>query len=142
MNKEICSYCQRQYGTLSLNNGPIYRTFDHIVPLLRKRGSNGVKNRQGAMCKGANITTKEINNLLQCCNECNLLKGKKTIEEFKNGLNNLSKKLLKHNPNHWLTSNMVLTIKTSIVIIQNSKTEPLLLDIMIENQFINILKIN
>ena len=70
---ELCSYCQRPYGTISTGGRAIYRNFDHIKAHLKI-------NRVGIMCKGT--YHDEALNLVQCCNECNTLKGNYSLDEL------------------------------------------------------------
>src|SRR6478736_2779193 len=124
--KEICSYCQREYGTISLNNKPIFMTYDHIIPLRRKAG----KNRQGIVCRGDKLSTKELNNLLTCCNECNRLKDWRTLSQFYLILScierhKISKSSIKYS--NYLNYKLIETIKNSIKILHKNNLNPLIL---------------
>lgn len=131
----ICSYCQREYGTISLLDRPIFRTFDHLVPKLRReRKANGKKkDRAGIGSHGVRNSPEglaELDNLLECCNECNELKADMSLIEFSARLDLISLIKLHKNPNHYLTKEMVITIKKSIKTILNTEPEPILINII------------
>jgi len=62
-----CWYCKREYSTTrclyNRPGAPLEKTVDHIIP------------RSG----GGNNTSR---NKISCCNDCNALKGNKTLLQF------------------------------------------------------------
>lgn len=122
--KQCCSYCQREYGTLSTNNKPIKRTIDHI----KKRSGLELRSidRSGIMSKGVKDLS-EVDNFLQCCNECNLLKGELTLRQLKRKIRRFLDHKYESKARAYLTVNLVKTIQNSILIILNSPCEPVLM---------------
>ena len=134
MSKEVCSYCQREYGSISKSGKILTKTFDHIIPKIRTSTPRS-KDRRGVMCKAKNngLESKEIDNLLQCCIECNNSKGHKTLIQWKYSL------ISDHHI--WLSNGIKHTIINSINVLLENKPEPIMMDIMIKNKQINIFKI-
>lgn len=73
---ERCSYCQREYGTKGVNGKPLYKTFDHIIPLYWPKED---KTRNSAY---ETYSLEELKNIIDSCNECNKLKGSNSLGVF------------------------------------------------------------
>ncbi len=128
MDFKQCSYCQRPYGSLNVHNKPTIRTFDHIkskheLKHFKKFG------RQGVMSRGAK-SFAEVDDLLECCDECNLLKGSQILMQFQARLPIIAIQKRHQYPNHYLTDEMVSTIKSSINTLLYSIPEPILINII------------
>lgn len=129
MEQHICSYCQRPYGIM-INNRPLIRTFDHIRPRKGTQLSRKLTNdRRGVMMRGVN-SLNEVDNLIQCCNQCNELKGDMSLLEFSARLELLSLQKRHFNPYYYLNSKIVKIIKNSINILLTTKPEPILIGII------------
>lgn len=128
MEFKVCSYCQRPYGTLGTNNKPIIKTFDHIVPKkqIKTFKSSG---RTGVRCRGV-ISFAEVDDLLECCNECNLIKGHMSLLQFQARLSIIAIQKRHIYPNHYLTEEVVKTIKNSINCLLYNKPEPIKINII------------
>lgn len=70
----VCSYCQREFS----NDNII--TLDHIKPCLKSTRHGGNLSRVTGL--------KGLQNLLLSCHDCNNLKGKLKLEQFKEMLYN------------------------------------------------------
>jgi len=125
--KQQCSYCQREYGTLSIGNKPIFRTMDHIEAFCKTRD----KKRNGGGMSSTRIQDLEMT--LQCCNECNELKSHYHIEDFSSRLNHLLRYKSRYKQASYLTSKLVKTMRYSINILLTTTTEPLPLDFINQN---------
>lgn len=65
-----CYYCEREFGSIPLNTIlPLRKTKDHILP----------KSKGG----------KHKNNTVDCCHKCNGIKSNKSLEEFREYINQL-----------------------------------------------------
>jgi hypothetical protein len=69
---EVCSYCQRRYGTRSSSGYTLFKTLDHFVPISKL-----------GICRGDKLTYVQIDNLVDSCQECNTLKANLSPEQFK-----------------------------------------------------------
>jgi len=127
-NKELCSYCQREYGTLSINNKPIFKTFDHLKPRLLSSKDRQGNGRRGIMSRGVS-NYEELDNLITCCNECNELKGKLTLDYFARKLSYFLKNKYRDNKCSYLNKDLILKIRYSILILQKNETNPIELQI-------------
>lgn len=113
-----------------VNNKPLIRTFDHIKPRKNTQLSRKLTNdRRGVMMRGV-TDLNEVDNLLQCCNQCNELKGDMSLLEFSARLSLLSMQKRHFNPYHYLNSKMVTIIKNSINVLLTTKPEPIKLGII------------
>jgi len=120
---EICSYCQRPYGLKSINKLPIYKTIDHIQPL-----NKGIKERQPSergmsALKQFLLEHDRLTNLIECCNECNVLKNNYYPRVFKYKLNH--QKFIKSSSGRYLTKDLIKTIKNSIDVMLKNESEPI-----------------
>lgn len=115
---DICSYCQREYGSKSYKGRIITKTIDHIIPTGKGRGHAGYSK---------SIKLTHLPNLLMCCNECNVLKGKRDISQFEYFLLNLDLNS-KGNSHNYLTEDLVRTILKSINVLKRNEIEPIELD--------------
>ena len=122
MKYNICSYCQREYGIISRKGRPIFRTYDHIESLHASKSNH---NRKGV--SGKSIAQSQIANLISCCNECNELKGTKSINEFYRELESLLENKNGDDRKFYLTKDIVNTIKNSLTVLKTTETEPLVL---------------
>ena len=127
--KDICSYCQREYGILSINNKPIYKTFDYIKPRLLSNKDRKGNGRAGMMCKGATLKEEEINNLLQCCNECNYIKKDMSLMQFNSKIDYMFYKRKNIKIYRFLTKDIVKNIKNAINILIKNKSEFIYIEI-------------
>lgn len=124
--EEVCSYCQRKYGTISINNKAIFRTMDHIIPkditsdISRNKRKKSVTNR----CPD----DEELLNLIQACNECNELKDSMKLDFLYKNLDYIYKNKHINRQYSYLTKEIVETIKNSIIIIQTKIPEPVIKD--------------
>lgn len=132
LEKQLCSYCQREYNTMSKSGKLITRTFDHLIPKIETNNPRRI-DRTGIMCKAnaGNLKTEEILSLLQCCNECNNLKGSMSLKVFKIFINKIIKNhnLLTINQQRWITNKIKLNIINSINIIENNECKPIELEL-------------
>lgn len=117
---DCCSYCQREYGTVSINKQPIFKTYDHIEP--RKGRYDRRRDRRGIMCRGAKSFI-EIDNLISCCNECNSLKSRLTLQQFIKRVKNAFKE--RNKGNSYITRKIIETIEYSISILLYTNSQPL-----------------
>lgn len=120
MEKQLCSYCQREYGTISINNLPIFKTHDHIKP--RNSSKNDKKRWKGINSKY--ITIKQLNELLECCNECNNCKSNLTLKDFSRRLSEIKKT----KRGQYLNKDLIIIIRNSIRVLNENKLNPFVLN--------------
>ncbi len=106
-----CSYCEREYGSIGLNGKELIKTFDHIIPLLQRISWS----RKKYYCQSVN----KLSNIIDCCNECNELKGSKTLNLWLRTLI----KFQKSRPKNKLDKLEATRIINLLVLI-NTKPEP------------------
>lgn len=76
MIEEVCSYCQRPYGSRGTSGKYLYKTFDHIEPLYwPKKDKTRNSNYE-------TYTLEQLQNIIDCCQECNKLKGHDSLGVF------------------------------------------------------------
>lgn len=121
---EVCSYCQRPYGLKGMCGKPIHKTIDHIKPI----NFSGVKKRSRSQrgmesLKSCNLLPDNLDNLIECCNECNNLKNNYYLRVFRYKLNHT--KFIKSTKGKYLTKILVNTIKNSIDVMIKNESEPI-----------------
>lgn len=117
---DICSYCQREYGSKGYKGLILEKTIDHLTPKDNKRRHGGYRN---------NIRLSHLYNLLICCQECNQLKGNNNVLQFEQLL--LHIKPNKNLCSKYLDENIIRTILRSIKVIKQNKTVPFELSYLI-----------
>ncbi len=130
MNSNVCSFCQREYGTISRNNKPIFMTLDHMNPICREKlayiGKHTSKrkikdNDRNHLRKGNRCAT--LDDIITCCNECNELKASHTIIGFSRLLNTNHCKNNVHGS--YMTPEIARTIQHSISVILKQELHPI-----------------
>lgn len=71
--------------------------------------------------KSCNLLPNKLDNLIECCNECNNLKNNYYLRVFRYKLNHI--KFIKSSKGKYLTKTLVNTIKNSIDIILKNESE-------------------
>lgn len=122
-----CSYCQREFGTISKKGKQIYKTYDHIQS---KYSQNKINNHRGGINR--KFTFSEIENMLDCCNQCNVLKGNLSLNNFYSKLDYFYRNKSKNRGARYLTKNIVYIIRNSIRVLKDKNIikEPVLINII------------
>lgn len=126
MIKDLCSYCQREYGTLSLYNSRIFKTFDHIIPtnVTRRKyltheeyWKSAIKKKRYWLYPLQGDLIYSLKNLISCCNECNEFKSSMNLITFEGYLKTLLRKELFNYK--YLSKQLILNILNSINILKD-----------------------
>ncbi len=106
-----CSYCEREYGSRGLNGQELIKTFDHIQPLFKRISWD----RKKYYCQ----SVIKLSNIIDCCNECNELKGCKTLNLWLKELIRFQKSRPKNKLNKLESIRIV-----NLLVLINTKPEP------------------